>query len=483
MAGPFIASVTWDLTVEADGKLHSAQPADTTPPSKPGISLTAATAVGFTINLTTPSVDVQSGIASYLLEYSTSPFTAWSPIATIAPGAFPYVWSGAMSSTLYAVRATAIDASVNQNHSAPSTAVQLSTSSSGSSGIKWHPGWYMASNTLTYYVPGGGSNPAARHAEQDAANTVVACRGWQGHYLWKALEPTTLGVYDFSAILNDRNYIAAKANANRIWITIDIGQLGSTDGTFLVPTYISSNPGTYGACGDGVHGGYVRSTTKNLSYANLCNGPVRDRFIALVAALGAAFDPDPQVEIVSILGEDSLDVDAGSTNVTPANYLANLKLISAACIAAFPHTNWALSMNDGMSGALGWSETNEADLLTYVQSQRGGLTGPDVLGQSSLGAFPNFIYAQYIFKGLFGGYPDQRGHMAHFAQIEEPELDGTQFGAQGSPFTMADLFTNANGTLKASHIAVAYLASGTNNWTVVGAFMNANPITNLTPPY
>lgn len=126
---------TWNQTPQADGKLHSAQPTDTTGPSVPVISVTAATVNGFTTNLVTPSVDPQSGIASYVLEFSTTsnngPFTQF---ADAAVSLFPIIWTSGVASKQYWVRCKAKDASVNANFSTYSAVQTITTLAAGGGG-------------------------------------------------------------------------------------------------------------------------------------------------------------------------------------------------------------------------------------------------------------------------------------------------------------------------------------------------------------
>lgn len=136
MAAPNIVAKSWNQTVQADGKLHSAQPVDVTGPSIPTVALSAITSSGFTVSLTSSSVDVQSGISLYTIEYSSTasggPFVQ---MTQIAESTFPFVWNGAQPNKQYWVRCKATDASPNSNDSSYSAVVTATTSAGSGSGI------------------------------------------------------------------------------------------------------------------------------------------------------------------------------------------------------------------------------------------------------------------------------------------------------------------------------------------------------------
>jgi hypothetical protein len=85
---------------------------DSIAPTAPVIAVNALSASQVSVQLTTPSVDTGSGVASYRIEYKRTVDSSWL-LATAATTAFPYTIGGLTASTAYDVRARATDVAGN----------------------------------------------------------------------------------------------------------------------------------------------------------------------------------------------------------------------------------------------------------------------------------------------------------------------------------------------------------------------------------
>lgn len=83
---------------------------DTTAPTAPTITASAASSSSISVALTTPSTDTQSGVASYRLEYKRTIDSTWTlDSASLTAGNFPRSVSGLVSGTSYDTRCRATD--------------------------------------------------------------------------------------------------------------------------------------------------------------------------------------------------------------------------------------------------------------------------------------------------------------------------------------------------------------------------------------
>jgi hypothetical protein len=353
--------------------------------------------------------------------------------------------------------------------------------------IKWHPGHYMASNSIHRV----GTAVTDIQFELDAVGAAPKVMGWRGIYTWAALEPTK-GQYDFSTVdaelaILKTQYKATKRLGMVIW-PVSFGAMGSTANR-IVPQYILSDP-QYGPGTNGINYGYATTGGSTSTWAAALWRPaVMDRFIALIRALGAHLNSDPNFEVL-MLPETSSLVGTGASDYSEAALVTQLERLISAAVAAFPNTN--VVIQDNFMQTL----VDTGSVLTYAQAHRAGLSGPDIWGASAVAKFgsnPNvfpagYTWGQICLLGLGGTNncnADLRGQLPVIHDIQEPEMDGTEFQGIGSPFTLADLFDNANGNLHASHLFWTYLgntpgAPGT--WPAVVAFSNSNPITHTECP-
>lgn len=160
-----------------------------------------------------------------------------------------------------------------QNDSGPSSCANIS---SGSQTKKWNPGHYVRANSVGY-----ARSNADRLAAYNQIRNEPLIKGGLISVTWGALEPQK-GVYDFSVIDNDLQYL--KAMGKKLIIEIWWMQFGnsSTPSPEYFPQYMISEGGVKDA-------GFVATAKIDEAYW-------MDRLVALSKALAAKYDSDPAVE-------------------------------------------------------------------------------------------------------------------------------------------------------------------------------------------
>jgi len=341
--------------------------------------------------------------------------------------------------------------------------------------IKWHPGHYMASNGI--HKPGMATNTF--QFELDAAGAVPEVQGWRGIYNWAALE-TDKGKYDFSVIDAELAMLKTKySTPKRIGLLISTAAWGkTTPGTTVLPQYLLNDPAN-GKGTDGVHYGYW-STGSSLNAA-VWRPAVMDRFIALIQALGAHFNNEPNFEVLT-LPETSGAVTTTAPDFSDAALLTQLKRLVTAAVAAFPNTN--VTIQNNWMGSI----PDTGELVRWTLQAGAGQNGPDIWGKTAVDKYGDkaMSWGQECVLGInpaAGCTTDLRGQIPVIHDIEEPEMDGIEFKGLGAPYTPLDLYNNADGNLHASHIFWTYLGgSGPGNWKSVVAFISQTPITHPACP-
>jgi hypothetical protein len=173
--------------------------------------------------------------------------------------------------------------------------------------VKWHPGHYLEA-----YHPD-------KPDEYSAALSSPYMKGIQMRYRWRELEPEK-GKYNFTTI--DNNLTEVKAKGKRLLIyLLDQDYWGNNS----VPDYMINDPA--------YSGGQVFK-------GNRCNPkfweqPVMDRYIALVKALGAKYDSDPNFEGIST---NERDIGAKDDSYSDRKYIDQIKRAQAAMVEAFPNS-------------------------------------------------------------------------------------------------------------------------------------------------
>ncbi len=254
--------------------------------------------------------------------------------------------------------------------------------------IKWHPGNYM----LVYM-------DAPQSHLNDIRNEPTVL-GAQIRYRWADLEPRK-GVYDFSRIESDLEYLASMPTPKRLVAQIMDRKFNTTDPTGIVPDYLLDDAE--------YKGGIAR--TKNGFVARLWDGAVMDRLIALYRALADRFNDDPYFE--GITSEETtlgIDSEAPPPDYSRAALAAQLKRMMIAVRSAWPNTNIFIYTNYLVGELEG--------IISYAHEKQCGVGGPDVTPRApSAGA--------RIIMGRDGGVR-YVGKMPIAFAVQSPELCGKE---------------------------------------------------------
>lgn len=333
---------------------------------------------------------------------------------------------------------------------------QLSSTTVTTTGIKWHPGHYGASLIRT--LPGN----SGLGTKQQEISTVrgSSLLGWLGRYQWATLQSTVSNAYDFSTIKTDYTLLTGitnpgdAASGKRMMIQIMVDNFNG-NAHAVVPQYIWSNPGTYGAASNGTagEGGYCKYNATSY-VAALWRPSVATAMNNLLAALGSyvlpsgnTVDYDPYIEAF-ISWEIAAVVSGavGGSDWSDPTMIAQTKSNILASVAAFPTTNVAWENNYAASAA------DTLMFHQYLQANRCGWGGPDIFGKSLIdgtgtspsGTINNLTWGQQVWGGFTtnvfpSGNQDMRGLMPCMHEIEDAELVGYQFG----PYTPQDIMNCA----------------------------------------
>jgi hypothetical protein len=342
-----------------------------------------------------------------------------------------YVDTG-LSAATYSYTVRSEDAAGNK--SGDSNAVSASvTSTPPSVDVKWYPGHYA--------LPGLNDTDTSKLALWDDIN---ASGGWQGahvRYFWGDLE-TTLGNYNFTKILVDRNRLAAYNM--RLVIQIQIADFGSGFTTLgrLAPSYLAGSE--YG-------GGAAYLADRRI--LRVWDANVVTRLLALDSALAAQFEGDGAVSGF-ILAETALGAVQSEPGYTNANFHTQLNRRIAACEVDWPTTprfvffNWLLG-----------TDSDRAALGAYCASHTTGLGGPDIKP-------PELTDGMDVWLGTNGGV-DYRGMI--------PSCYSNQADSVNN-WSISQLYNYALSPLQTNYLNTFARPDGNpNTWTAIKNFVAANP--------
>lgn len=224
--------------------------------------------------------------------------------------------------------------------------------------VKYHPGHYM----LTYFELKNPTN-AFKLIQNESAFIGV-----QRRYTWKSLEPQR-GVYDFSSIAADLNFLKSLPTPKRLIIQITITGRDSF-GNPHIPNYLKTPE---------FDGGFYTSARGN-TVTKRWNTAVQNRLIALHNALGARFDNEPYFEGVALeeTATGIRPIEWTRANYTSEKMYAGLKRIMLGLKTAFPRSVCIQYVNY-FSGANAQDGTAKiAGLIQYAYEIGMGAGGPDV---------------------------------------------------------------------------------------------------------
>jgi len=274
--------------------------------------------------------------------------------------------------------------------------------------IKWHPGHYM----LVYRD--------APQSQLDDIRDEPTVKGAQIRYMWADLEPRK-GVYDFSRIESDLDYLASMPTPKRLIAQIMDREFNTDDPTGAVPDYLL-NDSQY-------NGGVARS--KNGYIARIWDQAVMDRQIALYQALAHRFNDEPYFE-----GITTEETAPGFDSESPPDYsrpalAAQLKRMMVAARRAWPNTNVFVYTNFLVGELEG--------IISHAHTNQCGVGGPDVTPRApSAGA--------RIIMGIDGGVRFA-GKMPIAFAVQSPELCGKE-GCNRPP----DIYSHAVNELGVNYL-------------------------------
>jgi hypothetical protein len=329
------------------------------------------------------------------------------------------------------------------------------TAPASSGALKFHPGFYgyfnyAGGNTLGRLGNGGDGKDLqvinSLKPNDNFAGVAIAI-------MWATIDTGTSGpAYDWS--VTDAYLKAAKAAGKRLWIRVHDTQITKgasvAAGSAVVPRWLISKYGAqnvmlnYAPVGTGI-------------FAKRYNPVVTNAYIAMLQALAARYDSDPNFEGVVMFEETAFGVDTSGSTVTTqtpgADYssdamftqLYNLMAAMRDPAKGFQTSNVMLSGNYLFKGAD--SPAAWTDVLTHVEKYHMVLGGPDswipswtyprlpmanaaqIPGAATAAAsavnpdYHRSIYADEVYRGWKPGSTDWRDRI-----LFGPDVEATDFG-------------------------------------------------------
>lgn len=403
-------------------------------------------------------------VGNCVFEFSTNAGGPFTVLATQA--SFLFKHTGRTPGVPYFYRCDIHTAESPSRTSAYSPIVSAQTVTP-STQIKWDVAHYM----MSWNINGTGAKNQSEMNALAASGPAVA--GYGANYRWGALE-TAQGVYDFSPIVADFNYLQSVAPGKRFAITLATRAFGAnflpsaTVSSGFIPNYVLNNP-LYGPLGpNGTQYGYTVASLNGGVYTELAaclwRAPVMARKIALFAALANStalplyngvqytFDTHPLIEAIIDWDESALSMTGASAppaDYSAASYKAQIEAFNASLAVNWPHTNGLSCLNyTGPSQ----NPTDVLDMVTAAFNARAAFSGPDVFFPST-----NYTWAQQALIGMVWngttfvpGGTDLRGKMPVMLQVQQPDY---------SRATPANIYTSC-AFFGASHIFWTYQPAG-----------------------
>ncbi len=352
--------------------------------------------------------------------------------------------------------------------------------------LKWNPGHYMASESVLR----GSDDLSKLNQEMNALKGHPAIVGYRVLTTWGAIEKSR-GQYDFSLLDQVMKTLKTGLDTPKHLVVVILpgtfagNTLNSSDGSYL-PVYLrqdaangsSPKSGSYGWWDQPPSGGYC---------ATLHRKAVMDRFIALMQAVGAHFDGDPNFEAIMVQEDAWM---AQRTNQAPDfsadAFTAQLKRMLTAMTAAFPNTSVV------MQATWNGSKANSTDFEQWMIENRIAPSSADTVGQSGIEKSAN-ILAWGLQAYVFGGTLDNgtsvsalRPQASAMMDVEAFDIVGNYYAKYGGPFSPQDILDALNTTYQASHAFWTYLTGNETfrggkvpndaKWSNLAAFLEDNPL-------
>lgn len=289
--------------------------------------------------------------------------------------------------------------------------------------IKWHPGHY-------YTIMDYGKNSSWYLSQvYNEIKATPALRGIQIRYSWAELE-TAEGVYNFSSIAKRLNELSTINK--RLVIVVETKTFDPSE--VLIPNYLKTE--LYEG------GQYLFSSPNKVGVQGynlkLWNLQVRDRFKALVRALGKRFNSEPYFEGIGLTETALGQPDVPLTSQQVDNYFANLLNVQQQLRVAFPNTVTFQFTN--------YPRPILESFIDGLQAMGSGLGGPDVFLEDHGLNYP------YTPKGIYNYYPENSGIIPLTPSVMHGNYKSTKADGTGYEPTIMELLTFARDTLKANYI-------------------------------
>ncbi|MCE7914330.1 MAG: glycoside hydrolase [Nitrosomonas sp. PRO4] len=303
-----------------------------------------------------------------------------------------------------------------------STAMAQATTPPVTTPVKWHPGHY-------YSLLDHGKN-ASWYLSQvyREIQRTPAMRGVHIRYSWAELE-TSEGVYNFSVIAKRLSELSAINK--RLIIMLELRTFNSTEK--LVPDYLRTSKYDGGIF-------FYQSLNNDHQGKNikLWNPYVRDRFIALIKALGNRFNSNAYFEGIG-LTETAMGQPVEPLSSTQIdNYYANLLVLQQQMRIAFPNTVTFQFTN--------YPRPILESFIEGLSTMGAGLGGPDTFLEE-----PGLHYPKDP-KGVYHYYPQLSGIVPLTPSIMHGNYENTKTDGTGYKPTVAELLAYARDNLKANYL-------------------------------
>jgi hypothetical protein len=341
---------------------------------------------------------------------------------------------------------------------------------------KWAPGhWLTVGNGSgrrgTYYKQTGGSTTDLLR--------LPGVRGIQLRYDWKALEPTP-NTFDFGPVKSSYADSERSIRAD-LWRCAQAGSLliafiedKSFDGSHITPTDLRA-------------AAYEQAWTLNGNSgytAARWNSTIVSRWGALIEALGAAFDSDPNFHGIAF-PETATSLDAAArtaSGYTATDYrdaiIAQLQTASD----SFPTSRVFWYQNFMPTPATDFHLDTVVETVKTWPNHGVIMGGPDILPDSTAindRVMPRYL-AQFCEIDLFCSFQNDSYRHVHTTTSPDARVPGLTW-TPGSTWTMDDMFVFASDYMQLNYIVWNFLvASSGQEWEPDGRLtVAANPTFNL----
>jgi hypothetical protein len=321
--------------------------------------------------------------------------------------------------------------------------------------IKWNPGHYAAGNG---WLLGSTSASTWYGAMDGALKNYPLFKGFRLWISWGTIEKGK-GVYDFSQIDAIMNRLKTQYGTPRqLVLTLYPSNPAkwSAKDNRIIPTYITTDK-AYGPSPVGGSYGWWGPTSDGQSTGGyepaLWRPAVMERFTALLQAIAAHYDNDPNFEAI-MFQEGIYHTLAAGSDYTQADMLVQIKNMLTATVAAFPHTSVVYENSYGLGGA----GDNQNFELWMVENRvipgnadTVGAAAFNVAGKNPPVSWGFNAYMGVTVAGSNYSGGDLRSRTHAMVDIEADDLAGPYFQKYGGPFTPTDICNAINTYYKASH--------------------------------